>query len=99
MVDYDSINEARKTLGLGEMATLKEIKDAYLKLAHRYHPGKHQYAIEEEAVMIRQINKAYKLLSDYCDNYKYSFHEEAVRLTYPYEEYVRNWYDNWFYSI
>lgn len=99
MVSFDSIDEARKILGLGEVATLKEIKDAYTKLAHQYHPDKHRHVTEEEAVMIRKINKAYKLLSDYCANYRYSFKEEAVSQTYSYKEYMRKWHDNWFYSI
>ena len=41
MIDFDEIEEARKLLGLGETGTLKEIKNAYRRLAHQYHPDKH----------------------------------------------------------
>jgi DnaJ-class molecular chaperone len=41
MANFNEIEEARKLLGLGEAATLDEIKRAYRTLAHRHHPDKH----------------------------------------------------------
>ena len=99
MANFGEIDEARKTLGLGDTATLKEIKSIYRRLAHRHHPDKHGSAIEVNDVMMKKLNWAYKLLMDYCDNYKYSFREEDIARTYPEEEYMRNWRKNWFNSI
>jgi DnaJ-class molecular chaperone len=100
MANFNEIEEARKLLGLGEAATLKEIKNAYRTLAHRHHPDKHSSAASEETVdTMKRLNWAYKLLMDYCDNYKYSFREEHVAGIYPDEEYMRNWRKNWFNSI
>jgi DnaJ-class molecular chaperone len=70
MANFNEIEEARKLLGLGEAATLKEIKRAYRTLAHRYHPDKHSNSVGEGAAeTMKRLNWAYKLLMDYCDNY------------------------------
>jgi len=100
MANFTEIDEARKVLGLSETATLKEIKRAYRTLAHRHHPDKHSRAASEETVeTMKRLNWAYKLLMDYCDNYKYSFREEDVARTYPDEEYLRTFKDKWYNSI
>jgi DnaJ-class molecular chaperone len=100
MANFMEIDEARKVLGLSDAATLKEIKRAYRTLAHRHHPDKHSEAASGETEeTMKKLNWAYKLLMDYCDNYKYSFREEDIARTYPEEEYMRNWRKNWFNSI
>ena len=99
MANFTEIDEARTVLGLSETATLKEIKSAYRTLAHRHHPDKHSDAESIEDEIMKKLNWAYKLLIDYCDNYKYSFREEDIARTYPEEEYMRNWRKNWFNSI
>ncbi len=99
MVSFNEIDEARGLLGLGEAATLKKIRSAYRRLAHQHHPDKHDSADEENNEMMKKLNRAYKVLMDYCTDYKYSFREEAVARTYPYEEDMRTWRENWFNSI
>lgn len=99
MVNFDDIDEARRLLRLGEAATLREIKSAYRKLSHRHHPDKHGDDAEEDDLMMKKLNQAYKLLLDYCNDYKYSFREEDIGRTYPYEEHMRKWRDRWFNSI
>jgi hypothetical protein len=95
MANFDEIDEARKLLGLDDAATLSEIKSAYKRLAHRYHPDKHSGGADETEVM-KKLNWAYKLLMRYCDDYKYSFREEDIARTYPAEEYLRNYYKRFF---
>lgn len=51
MANFLEIDEARKILGLGEVATLKEIKGAYRRLARRYHPDRHGRADQDEEAM------------------------------------------------
>jgi DnaJ-class molecular chaperone len=82
-------------LGLGEAATLEEIRSAYRRLAH-HHPDKHYGADEQTDEVMKKLNRGYKLLLDYCTDYKYSFREEAVARTYPYEEYLQRFRDGWF---
>jgi len=100
MPDFSEIDKARRLLGLGEMATLKEIKSAYRRLAHRHHPDKHSStAAEETEETMKRLNEAYKLLMDYCSNYRYGFREEDVARTYPYDDYLGQFRDKWFDSI
>ena len=100
MANFNEIDEARKLLGLGDTAKLKEIKSAYRKMAHRYHPDKNSAdaSTEDEEVM-KRLNRAYQLLMEYCSNYEYSFGEEDVTRTYPRDEYLRRYHDEWFDGI
>jgi DnaJ-class molecular chaperone len=99
MANFDEIEEARKLLGLSEEATIKEIKKAYRKLAHRYHPDKLMEDNASESETMKRLNRAYKLLLDYCNEYKYSFREEDVARIYFYDEYMRTYKNRWFNSI
>ena len=99
MANFNEIEEARKLLGLGEVATLKEIKSAYRHMAQRHHPDKHTDAESGEAKSMKRLNWAYKLLMDYCTDYKYSFQQEDVARTYPEEEHFRAWRAKWSDSV
>jgi DnaJ-class molecular chaperone len=94
MASFEEIDRARKLLGLGEVASLKQVKAAYRKLAYSYHPDLDE-ADEDRKEVMREINWAYELLEDYCSNYKYSFGEEDVARAYPNEEYLKRWHEKW----
>ena len=98
MTNFLEIEEARRILGLAEAATLKEIKRAYRRLARRYHPDQSSEDNQDQDAM-KKLNWAYKVLEDYCRDYKYSFREEDVARTYPDEEYLEKFRDKWFDSI
>jgi len=99
MANFKEIDEARKLLGLGETATLKEIKSTYRRLAHEYHPDKQEGTGESDEQRMKKINWAYQLLVNYCQDYKYSFREEDVAKTYPHDEYLRKFHHGWFEGI
>jgi len=100
MANFKEIDEARRLLGLGEVATLEEVKSAYRRLAHRHHPDKRSGITGEETEeTMKRLNVSYKLLMDYCSNYKYSFREEDVVRAYPHDEYLRKYYYGWFEGI
>lgn len=100
MANFVEIDEARRLLGLGEMVTLKEIRSAYRKMASHYHPDKHPGgAGTENEAMMKRLNLAYKLLMEYCRDYRYTFREEDVARTYPHDEYLRKYYYGWFEGI
>jgi DnaJ-class molecular chaperone len=100
MASFDEIDQARKLLGIGKAATLKEIRSVYRRMASRYHPDKHTTddSSQHEETM-KKLNWAYRVLTEYCRDYKYTFSEEDVARTYPYEEHMRKWRRNWFNSI
>lgn len=66
LTDDALIGNARKILGVGEKATLPEIKTAYRNLANQYHPDKNNGSQETEK-QIREIIKAYKTLEKVHD--------------------------------
>ena len=99
MADFKQIDEARKTLGLKEYATLKEINGVYRKLALKYHPdkwkGKKKVDCEEK---LKKIAHAKDILSAYCAGYRYSFKEKDVkRSSYDKDFYkhLQKFYDGW----
>jgi preprotein translocase subunit Sec63 len=99
MGDIKQIDEARMILGLGEEASIEEIKSAYRELALKYHPDrcvdKEKGACEE---MFKKVNNAYGILMVYCANYRFSFREEEVRKTdldEKIQDHMKRFYDGW----
>jgi DnaJ-class molecular chaperone len=94
MASFEEIDRARRLLGLGEAASLNEIKAAYRRLARSNHPDLAE-ADEGRKEAMRELNWAYGLLEDYCSNYKYSFGKEDVARAYPNEAYLEQWREKW----
>jgi len=99
MTDFKQIDEARKLLGLGEYASLEDIKSAYKELALKYHPdrckGEKKKDCEE---MFKKISHAKDVLMNYCAGYKYSFKENDAKrstMSKEYYEYLKRFYDGW----
>ena len=100
MVDFYQISEARQLLGLGETATLKQVKRAYRMVANRYHPDKCKEPSKADCEeMMKKVNEAYKLIMKYLTDYSYSFLQEDVERTYPDDEYLRKYKYRWADSI
>jgi hypothetical protein len=95
VANFDEIDRARQLLGLGDRATLKAIKHAYRLKSFQYHPDTGKTGPQGDNMM-KELNWAYRLLIEYCNNYSYSFKEEDIVSTYPYDEYLRKHYYDWF---
>lgn len=100
MMNFKQIDEARKLLGLGEDASLGEIKDSYRNLSLKYHPDRCKEADKKRCEeMFKKINHAMDIIGSYCANYRFSFKEPDVkkntmdRETY---EHLKRFYDGWF---
>lgn len=78
MKKYKQINEARIILGLPERATMEEIKANYRALIQKWHPDKCKTNNEKCKEMTTKIIGAYRIINDYCNNYKFSFSEKEV---------------------
>jgi DnaJ-class molecular chaperone len=58
--------------------TKHEVKKQYKKLAKKYHPD-----IYKDAEKMRQINKAYELILQYIENYRFSFDDKEIEKQIP----------------
>lgn len=67
---YADLREALRILGLGERATLKEIKTRHREMVKQHHPDTGSTCDPET---IRKVNAAYRLLLDYVSAYRFSF--------------------------
>ncbi|OGR06654.1 MAG: molecular chaperone DnaJ [Deltaproteobacteria bacterium RIFOXYD12_FULL_50_9] len=76
---YKEITSARVLLELPEQATLTEIRNNYRKLIRKWHPDR----CREDAALCQEmsvrLNSAYKLLTTYCRQYKFSFSKAEVQ--------------------
>ena len=69
---YGELQDALALFGLGERATLRQVKARHRALAKAHHPD--QGAGGDPQTMQR-VNAAYRVLLAYCENYRFSFSE------------------------
>jgi DnaJ-class molecular chaperone len=87
---YHELKLALEVFGLGERATLREIKSRHRELAKRHHPD----AGNEDAEPMRKVNAAYRVLLDYVSQYSFSFGEEEFYEQNPEERLRRQFMDD-----
>lgn len=88
---YADLQDALRIFGLGERATLREIRTRHRSLVKRHHPDTGSVASEET---IRQINAAYRILQDYISEYRFSLSEEEFYEQTPEERIRRQFMDD-----
>ena len=69
---YRQLQDALAVFDLGERATLKQIKARHRTLAKAHHPDR---GAASDPDKMRQVNAAYRILLDYCENYRFCFSE------------------------
>lgn len=79
---YRDLQQAATLFGLGERATLRQIKARHRELAKMHHPDRGAAA---DPLMMQRINSAYKILIDYCGSYRFSFGEAEFLEQHPEE--------------
>jgi len=92
--EFEQIKNARKVLGLGESATLKEIKGTYREFSKKHHPDCSRKKSSGEKM--KEINAAYNLLMDYCGSYRFSFKKKEVEDFYS--KYMKGFQEDWMWS-
>ncbi len=66
--EWLAIEQASQVLGLGERATLADIKQAFHRLSKLHHPDTGHEQNEEE---MYRITAAYEVLSRYCHEFRF----------------------------
>jgi hypothetical protein len=69
---HKKLISAIRTFGLGERATLDEIKTRYRELAKRHHPD---VGIREDTEEIYRVIEANRVILEYVESYRYCFSE------------------------
>jgi curved DNA-binding protein CbpA len=88
-MNYNELLKAQKMLGLGERASLSQIKERYRELARQHHPD-----AGGESEAMQEINAAYALLLSYLADYRFSFAEEEFYEQQPEERLRRQFGDD-----
>ena len=77
--DWAKIMAAKEVLGLGDAASLPEIKRAFRLLAKKYHPDLKNAAAGEPPPRgkMLEVNAAYQTLLDYCAAFRFPLRPAA----------------------
>ncbi len=67
---WQEIEAARELLQLRDEASQIDIKNSYRRLSKKYHPDLHSAKSGGEEPAMEELNAAYKILIDYCSNYR-----------------------------
>jgi DnaJ-domain-containing protein 1 len=84
-IDFKTVDDARKTLGLGLDVSVSEINSAYGQLARKYHPDLHpdDHLAEEK---FKKIRNAHEVLTTYCEHYLCSLEKTKTEETFVIQE-------------
>ena len=82
---YEELEHARNLLGLGNRATIREIRTRHRHLVKQHHPDSGSAPDQE---FIREINRAYQIITAYLAEYRISFTEQEFYEQCP-DEFIR----------
>ena len=66
---WEQLAAARALLGLGERATVREVKQAYRRRSKEHHPDTASQEAAAERLAMHEITAAYQLLLTHCEQY------------------------------
>lgn len=70
--EWAKIKAASELLGLGENATLSEIKKAYRRKSKKHHPDVKKTAKSKaERIQMHELTESYETLIHYCSEYRF----------------------------
>jgi hypothetical protein len=84
-IDFNAVEDARKTLDLSCEVSISEINSAYNRLVRLYHPDINPDDLTAEE-KFKKIKNAYDLLTKYCEHYLCSLRKTEVEETILVEE-------------
>jgi hypothetical protein len=87
--EWQAVEQAADVLGLGDRATLGEIKRAFHRLSKLHHPDAGGGKGGEQ---MYRITAAYDTLTRYCDAYRYPLKREQADADELYIYYPEDWW-------
>ncbi|MCD6413536.1 MAG: DnaJ domain-containing protein [Elusimicrobia bacterium] len=98
-----TLKEARSLLKLPEEASLNEIRNAYRRLAKKYHPDRCPDSDKRKCEeRIKKINKAYETVLGFCAEYKFPLCDSETpkqKKRKEYREHLKRFYDGWWFDL
>ena len=88
-MDSHSKKDYYETLDVPRNASLSEIKDAYKKLALKWHPDKNRHNREEAKQIFQGISEAYSVLSDADKRKKYDKYGTVEDFDFDYDQFMK----------
>ena len=95
-IEYADKERAKGIFGIGETASMRTIRESYRKLMKSNHPDRFpagdKETLEEK---VKEINNAYKILMDYCENYEISFRFEdflRTKIDSKFDDFMKDWF-------
>ena len=87
-MDYQEFEKAVDTLELCAKSTLQDLKRNYKELSRKYHPD----MPEGDEKKFREINKAYVIVKEYMNGFRYSLDEEEFKKQFPFFVDFKKWF-------
>jgi len=86
-MNYEDFEKAIDILELCSKSSLVDLKRNYRELSKKYHPD----MLDGDEEKFIKINKAYKIVKTYMQDFRYSLDEEEFKKQYPLFIDQKNW--------
>jgi DnaJ-class molecular chaperone len=87
MINYETFEKARNTLGLISLMSKDDVKDRYKKLSKERHPDMSEGSHEA----FQELKEAYDVMMEYMQNYQFEFSQEEFVRQNPYAHFSTQW--------
>lgn len=78
-VSLSEFKDAVETLQLISLTSREQVRKKYLKLSRKYHPDMEEGSTEK----FQELQKAYEILIEYMDNFRFVFDEDEFKRQNP----------------
>ncbi|MDD5372599.1 MAG: DnaJ domain-containing protein [Sulfurimonas sp.] len=87
-MNYEKFEKALEILNIASRLTHAGLKEKYLKLSKIYHPD----MPDGDAQKFKEINEAYKLVSEYMQNFRFKLDKDEFYEQRPFLKESKDWF-------
>ncbi|MDD5401043.1 MAG: DnaJ domain-containing protein [Sulfurimonas sp.] len=87
-MNYEKFEKALEILNIASRLTQAGLKEKYLKLSKIYHPD----MPNGDAQKFKEINEAYKLVSEYMQNFRFKLDKDEFYEQRPFLKESKDWF-------